>query len=100
MLRSQTRLTALPSAGLPIACDGLPPGSGQSGLTAAGGRVIARLANFGSGSTERLSPRTEIRSPGSRAFFSSNIPQALVVNDAAKAETKCRRFIGETCSTT
>ena len=76
-----------------MAWAGLPPGAGQSGLTVAGGKEIARLASFGSGWTERSSPSTEMRSPGSRAFFSLNNPQAPVVSDAAIAETNCRRFI-------
>src|SRR5579859_5285769 len=93
MLWSQTRLTWFPSAGFPIAWAGLPPGSGQSGLTAAAGRATGVLANLGSGSTERSRPRTEMRSPGRRVFFSSNSPHALVVSDAAAAATNCRRFI-------
>ena len=75
MLVSQARASRSGKARCRIACDGLPPGSGQSGLTTAGGNVTGCLASSGSGSSCRSSPSTEIRSPGSGCFLSLNQSQ-------------------------
>src|SRR5262249_4433398 len=70
----------------------MPPGSGQSGLTAGGGRLTGAAARSGSGSNRLPRPRTGIRSPESGRFFSSNRSHPDKPSDSS-SEVKSRRFI-------
>src|SRR5712691_4307221 len=92
MLVSQARVSFSGSAGWFIAWAGLPPGSGQSRLTAGGGRLTAAAASFASGSTPPPIPSTEIRSPGSGCFLSLNQSHAAGPS-ASSSAAKSRRFM-------
>src|SRR5712691_726525 len=89
---SQARPSFSGKAGWFIAWAGLPPGSGQSGLTEGGGRVTGVAASLGSGSTPPPIPSTEIRSPASGCFLSLNKSHPAAPKDSSSAE-KSRRFI-------
>ena len=71
MLVSQACVSFSGSAGWPIAWVGLPPGSGQSGLTAGGGRVTGMPASFGSGSTLAAEPKHRRSARRATAVFLS-----------------------------
>src|SRR5947208_17148190 len=94
---SQARESFSGRAGWPIACAGLPPGSGQSGLTAGGGRITALPASFGSGSAPPPTPSTEIRSPGNGDLLSLNRSQPAAPSDSNSA-ANLRRFIAQESS--
>src|SRR5205085_5983529 len=78
-----------------IACAGLPPGSGHSGLATGGGKVTDSLASCGSGSKRVSRPSTEIRSPASGCFLSRSQSQDAGASDSNSA-AKSRRFIAQT----
>ncbi len=90
MLVSQARSSLSGSAGWFIAWAGLPPGSGQSGLTAGGGRVTGVAASFGIRLDLAADP--EHRDPLARQRL------LLVLEPVARGRTKRQQQRGKVAS--